>query len=75
MLMVTELGEAMEALRDGDPPSEAIRGFSAVEEELADTIIRILDFAGGHDLDLEGAVAAKMGYNESRPYRHGGKLS
>ena len=75
MLMVTELGEAMEALRDGGPPSEAIPGFSAVEEELADTIIRILDFAEGNNLDLEGALAAKMEYNKSRPYRHGGKMA
>jgi len=75
MLMVTELSEAMEALRDGSPASDRIPGFSKVEEELADVIIRILDFAGGRGLDLEGAVAAKMRFNESRPYRHGGKLA
>lgn len=73
MLMVTELSEAMEAWRDGDPESSKIPGYSQVEEELADTLIRILDFAGGHGLDLEGAVHAKMRFNESRPYRHGKK--
>jgi len=75
MLMVTELSEAMEAWRDGSPASAKIPGFSQVEEELADTIIRILDFAGGQDLDIEGALRAKMAFNESRPYRHGGKLA
>jgi len=75
MLMVTELSEAMEALRDGSPPSEKIPSFSQVEEELADAIIRILDFAGGNQLDIEGALVAKMQFNESRPYRHGGKLA
>jgi NTP pyrophosphatase (non-canonical NTP hydrolase) len=73
MLVVTELAEAMEALRDEARSSEAIPAFSKVEEELADAVIRILDFAGGLDLDLEGALEAKMRFNESRPYRHGGK--
>ena len=75
MLMVTELAEAMEALRAESPKSVKIPSFSKVEEELADAVIRILDFAGGNGLDIEGALAAKMQYNESRPYRHGGKLA
>ena len=75
MLVVTELAEAMEAYRSGDSGSDKIAGFSKVEEELADAIIRILDFAGGHSLNIEGALTAKMEYNESRPYRHGGKLA
>ena len=73
MLIVTELAEAMEAYRDGDGSSEKIPAFSKLEEELADAIIRILDFAGGEGLDLEGALRSKMIYNEGRPYRHGGK--
>lgn len=75
MLAVTELAEAMEAYRDGNPPSEKIGSFSKVEEELVDTIIRILDLAGGLGFDIEGALRAKMAYNEVRPYRHGGKLA
>ena len=75
MLIVTELAEAMEAYRDGDAESEKIPGFSKLEEELADAIIRILDFAGGETLDIENALRAKMIYNEGRPYRHGGKLA
>jgi len=75
MLIVTELAEAMEAYRDGDAESEKIPAFSKLEEELADAIIRILDFAGGETLDIEGALRAKMVYNEGRPYRHGGKLA
>jgi NTP pyrophosphatase (non-canonical NTP hydrolase) len=46
-----------------------------MEEELVDVIIRLLDFAGGTGLDIEGALAAKMAYNEGRPYRHGGKAA
>jgi NTP pyrophosphatase (non-canonical NTP hydrolase) len=75
MLMVTELAEAMEAYRDGNPESEKIPPFSKMEEELVDVIIRLLDFAGGTGLDIEGALAAKMAYNEGRPYRHGGKAA
>jgi NTP pyrophosphatase (non-canonical NTP hydrolase) len=75
MLVVTEIAETMEAIRAGSPKSERIGSFSKVEEELADAVIRILDFAGGHGFDLEGAVLAKMRYNESRPYRHGGKIA
>jgi len=75
MLMVTELAEAMEAYRSGNPESEKIPGFSQMEEELADVVIRLLDFAGGEDLDIEGALIAKMAYNENRPYRHGGKIA
>ena len=75
MLMVTEIAEAMEAYRSGNPESEKIPGFSQMEEELADVVIRLLDYAGGENLDIEGALLAKMAYNEKRPYRHGGKLA
>lgn len=75
MLVVTELAEAMEAYRVGNPESEEIPGFSRLEEELADAVIRILDFAGGASLDLEGAILAKMSYNDGRTFRHGGKLA
>ena len=75
MLVVTELSEAMEAYREGNPESDKIPGFSKLEEELADVIIRVLDFAGSEGLDIEGALLAKMTYNETRPYRHGGKLA
>jgi len=73
MLIVTEVAEAMEAHRAGNPESRSIPGFTAVEEELADVLIRAFDFAEKSGFDLEGAVRAKMAYNESRPYRHGGK--
>jgi NTP pyrophosphatase (non-canonical NTP hydrolase) len=44
-----------------------------VEEEIADTFIRICDLAGIYGIDLDFHVAAKMAYNELRPYRHGKK--
>lgn len=41
--------------------------------ELADIIIRVLHVCAARDVDIDAAVALKMKYNESRPYRHGGK--
>ncbi len=75
MLVVTELAEAMEAYRAGNPESEKLPGFSKMEEELADTIIRLLDLAEERGFRMEQAVLAKMAYNQGRPYRHGGKLA
>jgi len=74
-LMHSELSEALEAYRDGNPISEKIAPFSQIEEELADVIIRILDYAEHNSFEIEKALNAKMAYNETREYRHGGKLA
>lgn len=71
-LMHSELSEALEYFRKGHSRSDHI-DFSGVEEEFADVIIRIMDTAEVLDLDVAGAVIAKMAFNESRPYKHGGK--
>jgi NTP pyrophosphatase (non-canonical NTP hydrolase) len=63
MLVVTELSEAGEAARKSD-----MENFT---EELADTIIRLLDITGTCGIDIDKAVADKMLINEGRPYRHG----
>lgn len=42
--------------------------------ELADCIIRILDYCGHEGIDIDKIIRAKMEYNKSRPYRHGGKV-
>lgn len=71
-LMHSEISEALEADRK-DLPSDHIPDFSGVEEELADTLIRILDFAAFHELRLGEAIVAKMMFNLSRPPKHGKK--
>jgi hypothetical protein len=71
LLVVSELVECMEGLRKpGSHPSQ-LSGFTNEEEEIADAIIRLLDYAGQYDLRIGEAVLAKMAYNEGRPYKHG----
>lgn len=41
--------------------------------ELADTVIRILDYCGSKGWDLEAAINTKFAYNQTRSYRHGNK--
>lgn len=70
-LIHSELSEALEALRSGNPESDKLPGISQVEEELADAIIRIFDFAEGFNYDIELALKKKLEYNKSRAYKHG----
>ena len=44
-----------------------------IPSELADVLIRVVHFAGKHKVDMDGAVGEKMEFNETRPYKHGGK--
>jgi NTP pyrophosphatase (non-canonical NTP hydrolase) len=94
MLIVSELGEAMEAYRKGhhckfkvdiqfdlmlksNSSSEWNYYFEhstikdSFEDELADTIIRLLDLCGYMDINIDKHIDLKMKYNESRPYKHG----
>ena len=70
-LMHSELSECLEALRHGNPPSEHIPDYFAVEEELADLIIRIMDTACARGWDVGNAIIAKMEFNNGRPHKHG----
>jgi NTP pyrophosphatase (non-canonical NTP hydrolase) len=44
-----------------------------VAVEMADCIIRILDWAEHNNINMQQILINKMAYNETRPYRHGGK--
>jgi NTP pyrophosphatase (non-canonical NTP hydrolase) len=73
-LIVEEFGEAVHAVRNGSPESKKIPGYSCLEEELADIVIRVMDAAEHHQVRLADAIVAKHEYNKTRPERHGGKL-
>ena len=64
-LIHSEVSEAMEGerknLMDDKLPHRRM-----AEVELADTLIRIFDYAGGFGYDLQGAYEEKMAYNAVR---------
>ena len=64
-LMHSELSEALEAIRK-DSMDSHLPHRKGVEVELADTIIRILDFCGAFELDIGGALIEKLVYNSKR---------
>jgi NTP pyrophosphatase (non-canonical NTP hydrolase) len=84
-LMHSELSEALEEHRKGKAPQEIyyVSQNPARKEppskpegipiELADCMIRIFDFCGLHNIDLEKAIQIKMEFNKTRSYRHGNK--
>lgn len=66
-LMQSELGEAVEAIRDHDEQN--------FFEELADVVIRIMDVCDAMEIDLWPLIEAKQDINEKRPHRHGRKTT
>ncbi len=73
-LMHSELSEALEGLRHNNLPDQHCPDFGNVEIELADCVIRILDFCHHKGYDIGVAIDVKMSYNENRPYKHGKKF-
>lgn len=65
MLIVSEISEAMEGERK-DLNDDKLPHRKMSEVELADALIRILDYAGGFGLDIGGAFVEKMLYNSTR---------
>lgn len=70
-LIHSELSEALEGLRKGNPADEHCPEYTSVEIELADAVIRILDLSAQRGYRLGEAIEAKHAYNASRPIRHG----
>ena len=71
-LEMSELAERLETLRkDPEKKDEHCPEFLSIEVEVADLIIRALDFSGRRSLRIGEALVAKMKFNESRQYKHG----
>lgn len=70
-LIHSELSEALEALRNGNPPDDKIPQFSGVEAELADVIIRIMDYTYHLEYCVADALIHKVVFNEEREHKHG----
>jgi NTP pyrophosphatase (non-canonical NTP hydrolase) len=74
-MMHSELSEAVQSYRTrGMAAWREAEKPEGVAAELADCIIRILDFADLHGIDMQATIAEKMRYNWTRSYRHGGKI-
>ncbi|MEE9451054.1 MAG: hypothetical protein V3V72_13475 [Ignavibacteriaceae bacterium] len=43
------------------------------EDEIADSIIRLLDLCGKRNIDIDFFIEQKMKYNSMRGYKYGGK--
>ena len=79
MLVTSELGEAMEAHRKGrfanlesyEEFEDAIK--DTFEDEIADSVIRLLDMCGGLGIDIDTHVRLKLEYNKTRERLHGKK--
>ena len=64
-LIHSEVSEAMEGERK-DLMDDKLPHRKMAEVELADTLIRILDYAAGFGYDIGGAVLEKVRYNATR---------
>lgn len=74
-LITSEVAEATEAVRNNEDHFWITAGGKPQGEatELADVVIRIFDYFGLNGWDMEHILQSKIEYNNSRPYRHGGK--
>lgn len=64
-LIHSEISEAMEGARK-DMMDDHLPHRKMEEVELADALIRIFDYAGGHGFDLGAAMMEKLRYNAQR---------
>ena len=86
MLIVSEVAEAIEGARinkfadpklvsEMNPEDCEVNDFlyfvkDTFEDEIADTIIRLLDLCAYMNIDIEKHISLKLAYNKTRPYKH-----
>ena len=72
-LMHSELSEALEALRHSDPQDQHCPDHKNLAIELADCVIRIMHFDARFHCAVAQALLAKVEFNRTREFKHGGK--
>ena len=74
LLIMMEVAEAGESLRRATmEPDKHIPEFTELEAELADVVLRCMQYSAGRGLKLAEAIECKHNYNMNRPFKHGGK--
>ena len=73
-LVITELSEAIEAIRNGKYRKIGEWEKDTFEDEIADSMIRLFHISGALGINLDWQVEKKLEYNKSRPLKHGKKL-
>jgi NTP pyrophosphatase (non-canonical NTP hydrolase) len=71
-ILVTYKDDHISPLTGERSPLLKPEGFGS---ELADIVIRVFDLAEDLGIDIAAEIRRKMRYNESRAYRHGGKVA
>jgi NTP pyrophosphatase (non-canonical NTP hydrolase) len=66
MLATGELGETLEAVRKNIDKDDHCPQFSAEEVEIADAMLRLMNYATDRNLRLAEAMIAKQEYNRTR---------
>ena len=75
MLIVSELAEATETVREDEPFYYVENGKPEGEAvEIADALIRILDYVEYRGWNIDALVEEKLAYNRTRPFKHGKKM-
>ena len=75
-LVVSEVAEAMEAIRKHDPTTWTdTKAKDTFARELAGATLRIMDLAAWTGVDLGEAIRAELEANKARGHRHGGKAA
>ncbi len=57
----------------GNAFSHRLRSLNVVEDDLKAVVYGVQRMAAHYGIDLDAAIKAKLEYNRTRPYRHGGK--
>lgn len=77
-LIISEFSEALEEYRAGHGLNEIYYGPDGKPEgipiEIADGIIRAVNFCNNAGIDIDAAVDIKEAFNETREFRHGNKV-
>ena len=69
----SELSEALECFRIGNPPDKDIKDMKGSEVQLADCLGILMGMEVRLGLRISEALLRKQEYNKTRSHRHGGK--